>query len=403
MTSGFDGHGPATLAPAALGPAALWLLGDGAFAAGVAALLSGVAERLNTDGFSLVHAALVIESLHPLLSGTRYVWRRDTGQSTEEPRFHGFSATGHGGILPGDIGDRMLRLDISATSAEAEPRYVGEVRGLNAKDLIALPIEFSDGSRHAVSWATDREAGFTGVQQRALTDLVPLLAPRLEIATMRQVSRTLLDTYLGKRSGAQVLSGRIRRGDGETIHAVIWLSDLRGFSALADKLSQEELIAALNAHFERLVAPIKAFGGEVLKFMGDGLLAIFPVGPAGDTAGPAAAALKAARSGITSMTHLNEARRKLRLPALRFGIGLHVGELLWGNIGSPDRLDFTAIGPAVNLASRLEHATKAMRRPLVASGTFAEACPEDMTPLGPRKLRGLKNPVELFTLSELGP
>ena len=136
--------------------------------------------------------------------------------------------------------------------------------------------------------------------------------------------------------------------------------------------------------------------------MGDGLLAIFPVGSGGDTTGPASAALKAARSAIASMAQLNRERRKARLPALRFGIGLHVGELLWGNIGSPDRLDFTAIGPAVNLASRLEHATKAMRRPLVASGTFARACPEDMTALGPRKLRGLKDPVELFTLGELG-
>ena len=403
MSSSLGELGPAALSTAALGPAALWLLGEGAFAAGVAPLLSGAAERLNRDGFSLVHAALVIESLHPLLAGTRFVWRRDTGQCIEEPRFHGFSAMGHGGILPDDIEDRVLRLAITAAAAEGEPRYVGEVRGLNATDLIAFPMAFSDGSRHTVSWATDREAGFTAAQQRTLTDLVPLLGPRLEIATMRQVSRTLLDTYLGKRSGAQVLSGRIRRGDGETIHAVIWLSDLRGFSALADKLSQEELIAALNAHFERLVAPIRAFGGEVLKFMGDGLLAIFPVGPGGDTSGPASAALKAARSAMAGMAQLNRERRKSRLPTLRFGIGLHVGELLWGNIGSPDRLDFTAIGPAVNLASRIEHATKAMRRPLVASGTFAEACPEDMTPLGPRKLRGLKDPVELFTLTELGP
>ena len=400
MTSGPGGFDPASSAPT---PAALWLLGEGVFAAGVPPLLSGVAERLNTDGFSLVQAALVIESLHPLLAGTRYVWRRDTGQCIEEPRFHGFSAMGPGGILPGDLEERMLRLTITAAADVGEPGYVGELRGLGATDLIALPIVFSDGSRHTVSWASDREAGFTEAQQRALTDLVPLLAPRLEIATMRQVSRTLLDTYLGKRSGAQVLSGRIRRGDGETIHAVIWLSDLRGFSALADKLSQADLIAALNAHFERLVAPIRAFGGEVLKFMGDGLLAIFPVGPEGDTAGPASAALKAARSAIASMTQLNRERRKSRLPALRFGIGLHLGDLLWGNIGSPDRLDFTAIGPAVNLASRLEHATKAMRRPLVASGTFAKACPEDMTALGERKLRGLKTPVELFTLAEFGP
>ena len=309
---------------------------------------------------------------------------------------------GQGGITPGDLGDGVLRLAITPAAPESEPRYVDEVRGLAATALLALPIEFSDGSRHTVSWATDRASGFTEEQEDALISLVPLLAPRQEITTMRQVSGTLLDTYLGRRSGAQVLSGRIRRGDGETIHAVIWLSDLRGFSALADRISQAELIAALNAHFERLVAPINAFGGEVLKFMGDGLLAIFPVGPDGDTSGPTSAALKTARSVIGSMDRLNAERRKTRLPSLRFGIGLHLGELLWGNIGSPDRLDFTAIGPAVNLTSRLEHATKAMRRPLVASGTFAEACAEDMVPVGQRKLRGIKEPVEVFTLPEFG-
>ena len=133
------------------------------------------------------------------------------------------------------------------------------------------------------------------------------------------------------------------------------------------------------------------------------MLAIFPVGDEGDAAGPAAAALRAARSVMASMDQLNGERGKSRLPALRFGIGLHVGELLWGNIGSPDRLDFTAIGPAVNLTSRLEHATKATRRPLVASGAFAEACPEDMTLLGRRKLRGIKDPVDLFTLPEFAP
>lgn len=383
-----------------------WLLGGRAAAHGVGPLLGGLAERANSEGLALVHAALVVEALHPMLSGTRYVWRADTSRTTEEPRFHGFLATGHTGILATDLGeppDEMLRVGITPNPNEGEPGFVAEVRGLGATELVALPLAFSDGTRHTVSWATDRHRGFGAPQVRDLLAFAPALASQLEIIVVRQVAATLLSTYLGTRSGAQVLSGRVQRGDGETIHAVIWISDLRGFSGLSETLAHEELIASLNAHFERMVAPIKAFGGEVLKFMGDGLLAIFPVPPDGDASTPADAAIKAARSTFASMAQLNGERKKARLPLLRFGIGLHLGELVWGNIGSPDRLDFTAIGPAVNLASRLEQATKRARVPLVASAAFAQACGDTMVGLGARKLRGLKEPVELFTLPDLAP
>jgi adenylate cyclase len=254
-----------------------------------------------------------------------------------------------------------------------------------------------------MTWTTGRDGGFLAAEMEALATLAVLMAAPLEVLVVRQMAATLLNTYLGLRSGRQVLAGLVKRGDGETIHAVIWLSDLRGFAALSEKLPRDDLIALLNVHFERLSGPIRAFGGEVLKFMGDGLLAIFPIGEAGQGATPATAAVRAARSAITSMRQLNEGRRADRKPQLRFGVALHVGDVHYGNIGSPDRLDFTAIGPAVNLASRLERLCKRLRCPVLMSGDFAGLWGDEAVALGRRKLRGLAEPVDLYTLPELAP
>lgn len=197
-----------------------------------------------------------------------------------------------------------------------------------------------------------------------------------------------------------MLTGAVQRGDGETINAVLWCSDLRGFTSLSERLPRDQVIALLNAHFERLAAPIKAFGGEVLKFMGDGLLAIFPT----ETAGPTAAcdqALKAARGARAGMASLNSERLAAGNEPLGFGLALHRGDVIYGNIGAPDRLDFTVIGPTVNLASRLEALCKRLDRPVLASAAFAEACSEPLTPLGSHILPDIAQPEPVFTLPEL--
>ena len=365
--------------PAGLSAAALWLLSDASHADGVPSFLSGLARHARLQGAPVARASLVIEALHPMIAGTRYTWSASTGESVEEPRFHGFMS-GPGG--PG------------GAAAEPPPQPPGS---------ISQPIPFSDGSTHQVTWAAERVGGFTPDETAALATLAAFMAAPLEVLVAREVATTLLNTYLGPRSGRQVLSGRVRRGDGETIHAVIWLSDLRGFAALSETLPRDELIALLNAHFERLAGPIRAFGGEVLKFMGDGLLAIFPIADANECAGRATAAVRAARSALTSIRQLNEGRRAARRSQLRFGVALHIGDVHYGNIGSPDRLDFTAIGPAVNLASRMERLTKRLRCPVVLSGDFARQWDGEAVLLGSRKLRGIAEPVDLYTLPELAP
>ena len=346
-----------------------WLQHEASRSADPGALLVDLCQRLVEADMPLRSAALTVSALHPLVTGSTFTWRRDRPDALEMPRFHGMTA-GFGM----DSGDDAHALD--------------------------LTVAFSDGARHRLGFASERPDGFDRPQRALLRRAALLLAMPLETVVTRQTAATLLATYLGRRSGARVLAGAIQRGDGETIHAVLWYSDLRGFTALSESLPRDRLIALLNAHFERLAAPIKAFGGEVLKFMGDGLLAIFPTEPGG-AAQACERALRAARGARAGMAALNGERMAAGESPLDFGLALHLGDVMHGNIGAPDRLDFTVIGPAVNFVSRLEALCKDLERPLLISAAFAAACPEALAPVGSYALPGITQPAEAFTLAEL--
>jgi len=208
----------------------------------------------------------------------------------------------------------------------------------------------------------------------------------------------LLEAYLGRRTAARVLAGALRRGSGETIRAALLYADLRGFTALSETTEPTAMIAALDAWFDRVAGAVHAFGGEVLKFIGDGVLAIFPV--TGAPAEACEAALRAVAAARAGMAHLDAVRQAQGLPPLPFGAALHLGEMLWGNIGTADRLDFTAIGPAVNLVSRLEGLCRPLGRGVLASGAFAAEAATPMLPLGEHRLRGIAEPCAVFGLAE---
>jgi len=256
------------------------------------------------------------------------------------------------------------------------------------------------GTKHELEWRTRAAGGFGAQERKYLEQVTVAMAAPLQAVIERGVTRSLLQAYLGRRSADKVLSGAVRRGLGEVIDAVIWISDLRDFTRLSEALPYDQIIAALNDCCARLVGAIQPFGGEVLKFIGDGLLAIFPLLPNGERAAcdAALAAVRAARAG---MAQLDAERLRLGLPALPFGIGLHLGAVVYGNIGSPDRLDFTAIGSAVNVASRIESPCRPLACPVLVSGQVAERCTVPLAALGNHKLRGSAQPVELFTLPEL--
>jgi len=212
----------------------------------------------------------------------------------------------------------------------------------------------------------------------------------------RAALSALLEAYLGRRSAARVRTGALGRGAGETIRAALLYADLRGFTAMSEATEPAVVITALDAWFDRIAGAVHAFGGEVLKFIGDGVLAIFPV-----TEMPAAAcdaALRAITAARAGMAHLDAERAARGQPPLPFGVALHLGEILWGNIGAADRLDFTAIGSAVNLVSRLEGLCRPLGHSVLISGAVAAETRTALVPLGEHKLRGIAAPCAVFTL-----
>jgi adenylate cyclase len=267
---------------------------------------------------------------------------------------------------------------------------LSELRAEGITDYLASPLVFTDGAIHAVTCTTRQLGGFTDAQIAGIEAIITPLARVAEIRALRRMGSTLLDTYVGHDAGERILAGRIRRGDIEEIHAAIWLSDMRGFTALADSLPPPVLIDLLNRYFDCQVPPILDHGAEVLKFMGDGLLAIFNI--AGNETEVCERALAAARLAQENVAALSRSA----MPGLRFGLALHIGDVLYGNIGSGNRLDFTCIGPAVNCAARIEKLTGQLGRAILASGEFARHCAGEFTPLGEFRLAGFSAPQLVF-------
>ena len=274
-----------------------------------------------------------------------------------------------------------------------------ELKAQGATDYFVAPLFFIDGAVHAASFATQEPDGFTDQQIAHLSQLVAPLARVTEAHALQRKASILLDTYVGPHAGARVLAGQIRRGDTASIHAAIWLSDMRGFTRLADLLPPRALVEELNRYFDCQVPAILKHGGEVLKYMGDGLLAIFSIAADGaneqTVCEAALQAAREARSAVAAASVAVEDRFDLR-----FGLALHVGEVLYGNIGSENRLDFTCIGPAVNLVARMEKLTDGLGRTILASNEFAKYFPSEFAPVGEFALRGFDAARAVFGLKD---
>ncbi len=350
-----------------------WLLDEASTADSADHFLAALGAKLIADGLPLTGGALTLAAPHPMIARRTWLWRAETGVVIEAL---GFGALGSAGPGQGDVGrDWLTRLGGAVVQDVAGPASDGPVLGWS----ILRPL-------------TEQESALLRQAARFAAAPLAVLATRSTLAA-------LLEAYLGRRSAAQVLAGRLRRQTGETIRAVLLYGDLRGFTALSEAMAPEAVVAALDAWFDRIAGAVHAFGGEVLKFIGDGVLAIFPIGERSPSAACEAAlsAVGAARAG---MTHLDQARERQGLPPLRFGAALHLGEMLWGNIGTADRLDFTAIGPAVNLVSRLEGLCRPLGRSVLISGAVAAETNTRLIPLGEHDLRGIATPCAVFTLPE---
>jgi adenylate cyclase len=360
-----------------------WLVDAAGETPGADRLLAELGARLVADGLPLAGGALTLAVPHPLIARRTWLWRAETEEVIEALGFvaGGFMAGGlaAGGAAspPGDAGRRWL---------------AGLADGPVHEDAVGST---PDGP--ALGWIGPHP--FTPGEANELRQAARFAAAPLAALAARATLTAALEAYLGRRSAARVLASPLRRGIGETIQAALLCADLRGFTALSESNPPAAVISALDAWFDRIAGAVHAFGGEVLKFIGDGVLAIFPV-VGGAPRGACDAALRAVAAARAGMAHLDDARRHEGLPPLPFGAALHLGEMLWGNIGAADRLDFTAIGPAVNLVSRLEGLCRPLDKAVLVSGTFAAETGVSLIPLGTHALRGIASPCAVFTVPE---
>jgi adenylate cyclase len=365
--------------PMRLSSCLAWLVDEAGALPSADDFLARLGAKLIADGLPLAGGALTLTPAHPIIARRTWLWRAESGVVIE--------ALGFGSVAsePGRVGRDWL---------------AGLGTGL-VQEAIVGPVA-ADGAASGcpvLAWALSRPlaAPESGLLQEASRFASAPLAGLSARATLA----ALLEAYLGRRSAAQVLAGRSRRETGETIRAVLLFGDLRGFTELSEAMAPDDVVASLDAWFDRVAGAVHAFGGEVLKFIGDGVLAIFPVGERPASAA-CDAALSAVRAALAGMAHLDRSRRGKDLPSLEFGLALHLGDMLWGNVGTADRLDFTAIGPAVNLVSRLEGLCRPLARTVLVSGAVAAETTAPLVPLGEHDLRSIAAPCAVFTLPDEG-
>ena len=385
-------------------PIAAWLIDEAWRLEGTAALIEGLSERFVAGGIPLWRLNYLMTTLHPSLLGSRFLWRRggDGVHTSEAPRAVIDSEEYVHSPIPTVVESRTtLRRRLVGPKAKLDFPMLVKMRADGGTDYLCVPVEFSDGHVNTVSVASDAERGFSRRDLDRMFAVLPLFARIVEVHAVRRIATDLLDIYVGHDAGGRILKGQIGRGDGQTIRAAIWTCDLRGFTPLADTLSGDALIAILNDYFDRMVEPVAAHGGEVLKFIGDSVLAMFPVLDGRAAAAVCGAALDAALEAAAGMAELNRTRRAAGVPVLRFGLGLHIGDVIYGNIGAASRLDFTVIGPAVNLVNCLEHLSRVLDRPIVASAAVARCLPGRLESMGTHELKGVREPHEVFSVPVL--
>ena len=379
------------MARADVGDLIAWLVGGCRSAPESSDVMTELCRRLTACGVPLARGAVFIRTLHPEIMGRRFLWRPEAGTDVSDARFEfindvDYTTSPIAWVYAAKTG---LRRKLCDPDCAMDFPILTEFREQGLTDYVAMPLWFSNGEIHAATWSSSAPGGFPDWAIDAFAAIEAPLARVAEVRGLRRVAVNLLDTYVGGQAGARILAGNIRRGDIETIRAAIWLSDMRGFTARADRMAPADMIALLNRYFDCQVPAIREHGGEVLKFMGDGLLAIFPIDATHADAGIVCnQALATARKVEAEVATADWGG--LEAPgAVKFGVALHVGELLYGNVGSTNRLDFTCIGPAVNLAARIEALSGEIGRTILASEAFAQQCGAGMVPLGSFALKGV--------------
>lgn len=382
--------------PGAAGAAPIvgWLISEAAGRLDLAGLIDGYCREVIKAGVPLHRVATGVRVNHPQVFARAVLWTPAGGsETTVREQGIQFTATYRDSpVAKLNRGEGPIRRNLEAPAAELEFPVLRELQALGATDYYAQSIPLGGEPLCFISYTTDRKGGFTDREIELLATATQMLGIRIETLAARETTGDLLQIYLGEEAARRVVAGEVRAGTGKPIDAVIWVSDLRGFTAMADRLSPADLIATLDGYFECTAGAVRRNGGEVLKYIGDGILAVFPLDKA-------RAAMAAAREAFKRLSALNRERAEAGLPLLRTGIALNVGEVIYGNVGTLDRLDFTVIGRAVNETARIEGLTKRLERPLLATALFRDLAGEcGLQSVGFHALPGLRAPVELFAL-----
>jgi adenylate cyclase len=371
-----------------------WLVAGAPGAADAVEVVARLCGDLAASGVPLARCVVFVRTLHPETLGRWFVWERSaavvrSGELTYA-RQRDFFANGPIEQVIGTGEELRRRLD---DGGPFESELLTRLAKDGMTDYLALPMRFLDATIHVSTFATDRPGGFDETQRARLRRIMQPLARLAEIIVLRRTATNLLDAYVGHGAGERILRGQVRRGDVEHVRCAIWFSDLRDFTTLSAERAPEATIAMLNRVFDCQVPAVHAHGGEVLKFIGDGLLAIFPIADGASAAPVCERALGAADAALVALAGLNAEWQKDGAPPLGLGIALHLGEVAFGNIGGAGRLDFTCIGAAVNLAARLEGLTGKLGKPILVTHAFAEASPRPTVALGCFALKGVAEPI----------
>jgi len=378
---------------------AAWLVGPARSIASGPQVFDEFAWRLLAAEIPLLRVTLHSRVLHPQYLGMTVQWWRTTAQTSLIMIGHEIADTMRyedNPVLRVSVGGETLRRRLEIPVDQLEFPILHDLKAEGGTEYFALPVPAAHGGNYMLSYVTDRPGGFADAEIDDLTRLSHCVAVVADMHNQRALARNVLNAYLGANTGPKVLAGQIRRGTGEALTAVLWSSDLRGSTERSDRLPGDRMIRILNAVFDAQATAIAAHGGEILKFIGDGLLAIFPLDGAQTESEAARDALAAASEAVVAIQGLADDPAMTGEPPLKIVVALHVGTAFYGNIGAAERLDFTVIGPAVNLVSRVEAIGKSLNLPIIVTDDFARAYAAPLASLGLYSLAGLATAHELF-------
>ena len=379
-----------------------WAFADGRQISDTAQFVRQLAQQLVNSGAPVDRLLITIQTLNPEVIAKSILWTSDSDTVQQ------FEAQRHVRETDRYIGSPMQKLfdsgkrvrqRLDALPEDAHSAYT-ELAAAGYCDYLALPVMFSWGLGTALILGTRRHSGFSDDDIENFRQLRLYLSPIIEVYSLHYLSRSLLNTYVGKRTGEKVLSGMIQRGDADVINAALWFSDLRNFTELTEKQSAQEVLRMLNEYFEFVAAAVTARGGEILRFIGDAMLIVFPIDDDMCPQTACNAAIDSAIDAQSTLASLNHRRRRHGQAEIMFGVGLNIGEVVYGNVGAPDRLDFTVMGPAVNRTARLESLTKTLGKNILFSRPFADMIAMPSQPLGMHKMKGIAEAQAVFALCD---